>query len=60
VYATKEELAEHPPALVILAGMDSLHVEGLKYANKLKVAGVPAEVHDFPNAVNGLTLPLDN
>jgi acetyl esterase len=56
VYATKEELVGLPPALVILAGMDSLHDEGLKYSNMLKDAGVQTEVHEFPNATHGFTL----
>jgi acetyl esterase len=56
VYATKKELAGLPPALVVLAGMNFLHDEGFKYSNMLKDAGVPTEVHEFPNATHGFTL----
>jgi hypothetical protein len=36
--------------------MDSLHDEGLAFAEKLKKAGVRTEVHEFPNAAHGFTL----
>jgi acetyl esterase/lipase len=42
-----------PPALVVLAGHDPLHDEGLLYAERLEQAGVSAEVVDFPGMVHG-------
>jgi acetyl esterase len=56
VYATLEDLQGLPPALLILAGRDSLHDEGLQYGEMLKTAGVPTECHDYPNARHGFTL----
>jgi acetyl esterase len=56
VYATREDLEGLPPALLILAGRDSLHDEGLRYWAHLKAAGVPTECHQYPNAAHGFTL----
>jgi acetyl esterase len=56
VYATQEDLEALPPALLILAGKDSLHDEGLRYCELLKAAGVPTECHQYPNAAHGFTL----
>jgi acetyl esterase len=55
VFATKDELAGLPPALVILAGGDSLHDEGAKYVEMLKEANVPTESKDYPNVPHGFT-----
>lgn len=55
VYASPEELAALPPALVLLAGRDSLHVEGAKYAALMKAAGIEVELHDFPTEKHGFT-----
>ena len=56
VFASLEDLQGLPPALVLLAGMDSLHAEGLKYAGMLKDAGVEVEIRDYPQAAHGFTL----
>jgi acetyl esterase len=56
VYASRDELHGLPPALIILAGRDSLHDEGLKYGELLKSAGVAAECVEYPNALHGFTL----
>lgn len=53
VYAPKEDLAKLPPALIVLAGQDSLHDEGLRYANLLKQAGTPVELHDLSGEKHG-------
>jgi acetyl esterase len=55
VYAAKEELEGLPPALLILAGKDSLHEEGIKYQSILETSGVITECCDYPNAVHGFT-----
>jgi acetyl esterase len=55
IFATPEQLSGLPPALLILAGCDSLHDEGIRYAAMLKQAGVSVILHDFPNAVHGFT-----
>jgi acetyl esterase len=56
VYATREDLEGLPPALLILAGRDSLRDEGLQYGEMLKTAGVVTECYEYPNAVHGFTL----
>lgn len=55
VYATEEQLTGLPPALLILAGKDSLHDEGARYYEALKAANVPVEFHEFENSVHGFT-----
>jgi len=56
VYATQDDLEGLPPALLILAGMDSLHDEGVKYCEMLKAAGVATECYEYPHARHGFTL----
>jgi len=56
VFASLEMLKGSPPALIIVAGLDSLHDEGIRYAEMLKEAGVEVELHDFERAAHGFTL----
>lgn len=56
VFATQEQLVSLPPTLLIVAGLDSLHNEAVKYGEMLKAVGVDVELHDFPNATHGFTL----
>lgn len=55
VYATREDLEGLPPALIIVAGRDSLRDEGLKYCEMLRAAGVVTECYEYPNAPHGFT-----
>lgn len=55
VYATQKELTGLPPTLLIVAGFDSLHDEGVKYAELLQQAGVSVEKHEFKNVAHGFT-----
>jgi len=41
-----------PPAYLLTAECDLLHDEGLQYAAKLRAAGVPVEVKDYPGLVH--------
>ncbi|MDR3263742.1 MAG: alpha/beta hydrolase [Clostridiales bacterium] len=56
VFASSEQLSQMPPALLIVAGRDSLHDEGVRYGGMLKDAGASVELHDFPNAKHGFTM----
>ncbi|MCL2322638.1 MAG: alpha/beta hydrolase [Oscillospiraceae bacterium] len=55
VYATNERLRGLPPTLLITAGQDSLHDEGIRYGELLKTAGVSVEFHDFSESAHGFT-----
>ena len=46
------DVAGLPPAYFMLAGFDPLHDEGMAYAEKLRSAGVPVTVADFPDMVH--------
>lgn len=48
-----ETLAGLPPALVVVAGHDPLHDDGVLYAEALRKAGVPAELVDYPAMPHG-------
>ena len=47
------DLANLPEALIILAEADPLRDEGLRYAELLREAGVPAEARVYPGMVHG-------
>lgn len=47
-----EDVSGLPPAYIMLAGFDPLHDEGLAYAEKLRAAGVPVIVADYPDMVH--------
>jgi acetyl esterase len=48
-----ESHAGLPPALVMVAGYDPLHDEGIAYADKLMAAGTPASLVDYPTLAHG-------
>ncbi|MCX8067780.1 MAG: alpha/beta hydrolase [Anaerolineae bacterium] len=55
VYATREDLEGLPPALIIVAGKDSLREEGLRHCELLKAAGAVTECYEYPDAPHGFT-----
>ncbi len=42
-----------PPALIVVAGRDPLHDEGVLYAEKLAKAGIPVILKDYPHMPHG-------
>jgi acetyl esterase len=48
-----EPLAEEPPALILTAGLDPLLSEGRAYADRLRKAGVPAEIVNYEGWPHG-------
>jgi acetyl esterase len=42
-----------PPAIIVVAGHDPLHDEGVLYAAKLQAAGVPVILKDYPAMPHG-------
>jgi len=59
VYAEDELLKTLPPALIILAGQDSLHDEGYLYFQRLTAAGIPVRLLDYPGVLHGFTYKKD-
>jgi acetyl esterase len=55
LFAKPENIEGLPPALFILAGMDSLYDEGLQYCDMLEEGGVPTECYMYPDAPHGFT-----
>lgn len=56
VYSKREDMAGLPPALVIVAGRDSLHDEAVRYYDKLCDAKIPARLVEYPDAKHGFTV----
>jgi len=55
IFAEQSLLTGLPPALMIVAGFDSLHDEGVRYVEMLRNAGVDAELRDYKDAAHGFT-----
>ena len=51
-----ESLAGLPPALVIVAGHDPLHDEGVAYARRLAADGVPTTLSSYPGHFHGFAI----
>jgi acetyl esterase/lipase len=51
--ARAESHAGLPPAVIVTAGLDTLHSEGGSYAAQLRDAGVPVTHRDFPGLFHG-------
>ncbi len=51
--ARAESLADLPPAYIAIAGYDPLRDDGARYAELLRAAGVPADVHNAETLVHG-------
>ncbi|WP_064742863.1 alpha/beta hydrolase [Pseudonocardia spinosispora] len=57
--ATAASLSGLPPAYIATAGNDPLRDDGTRYAELLKDAGVPVELHEAETLVHGYTLFAD-
>jgi acetyl esterase/lipase len=53
VPARREDLRGLPPAWIGVGDLDLFHHEDLEYAERLRAAGVPCEVHVVPGAFHG-------
>jgi acetyl esterase len=53
LFASLEDLAGQPPAMVATAGFDPLRDEGRAYADKLRDAGVPVRYRCYPSLFHG-------
>ncbi|MEO3761637.1 alpha/beta hydrolase [Mycobacterium sp. B14F4] len=51
--ATAPSHAGLPPAVVVTAGLDVLHDEGVSYAHRLRTANVPVVQRDYPGLFHG-------
>jgi len=47
-----DKFAGLPPAYIMVGGFDPLHDEGVDYAEKLRAAGVPVALDDYPEMVH--------
>ena len=52
------DLSGLPPAWIGVGTLDLFHAEDLEYAERLRAAGVPCEVHEVPGAFHGFDLLL--
>lgn len=48
-----ESLAGAAPALVVVCGLDPLRDEGVAYADRLRAAGVPVQLTEYPDMIHG-------
>ncbi|MDR0532300.1 MAG: alpha/beta hydrolase [Oscillospiraceae bacterium] len=54
--AEPEQFRGQPPALVIVCGKDSLRADGVRYAARLREAGVSVRLLEFPAATHGFVI----
>ncbi len=55
IYASQEELADLPPAIILTCEIDSLREEGEEYGKKLAQAGVEVTMKRFQGVPHGFT-----
>jgi acetyl esterase len=51
-----EDLSGLPPACVVVSQFDPLRDEGIAYAQKLMLAGIPTELHCYPGTLHDSSL----
>jgi len=58
--ARSEDLRGLPSAYVMTVGFDALRDEGLQYAQRLIEAGIPTELHHYPETFHGFDTLIDS
>jgi acetyl esterase len=43
----RADLASFPPTCIVVGGIDPLYDDGVRFAEKLRAAGRPAELHEY-------------
>ncbi|WP_198045949.1 alpha/beta hydrolase [Novosphingobium aquimarinum] len=57
--ARAEDLTAMPRTIVVVAGCDPLHDEGVRYAEKLQAAGIEVTLRDHPDMTHGFFTLVD-
>lgn len=60
LFMSSSELVHYPPTLILTCHFDSLRQDGRRFAERLKMANVPVEIHELKRAVHGVVELVPN